>query len=145
MASIVFNVAKGAFADGTLDWDGDDIRVLLLSDDTDIDTDLATVAAVLGEAGNTEITTTGYTRKVIANRAVAVNSGDDRAELDGDDAEWLAIGDNTQTAVAALVYQHDAGGDSASVPIAYVDFTDTTLNGGDFTVQWSSDGIITLS
>jgi len=145
MASIVFNAAKGAFADGTLDWDDDDIRVLLLSDDADIDTDLTTVAAVLAETNNTEVTTTGYSRKVIANRTVTVNSGDDRAELDGDDVEWLAIGDNTETAVAALVYQHDAGGDSASLPVAYVDFTDTTLNGGDFTIQWSSDGIITLS
>lgn len=145
MASLVFNVAKGAFADGTLDWDDDDIRVLLLTADTDIDTDLTTVASLLGEAGNTEVTTVNYSRKVIGNRTVSVNSGDDRAELDGDDVEWLSIGDNSQTAVAAVVYQHDTGGDSASVPVAYVDFTDTTLNGGDFTIQWSSDGIITLS
>lgn len=145
MASLVFNAAKGAFADGTLDWDSDDIRVLLLREDSAIDSDLDTIAAVLGEAGNTEITTVGYERKAINNRSVSVNSGSDRAELDGDNVDWIAIGDNTQTTVAALVYQHDAGGDSASVPVAYVDFTDTTLNGGDFTIQWSSDGIITLS
>lgn len=145
MASLVFNVAKGAFADGTLDWDDDDIRVLLLSDDSAIDVDAENLADVIFAVGNDEVSTTNYSRKVIDNRTVTVNSGDDRAELSGDNVEWLAIGDNTETAVAAVVYQHDAGGDNASLPIAYVDFTDTTLNGGDFTIQWSSDGIITLS
>lgn len=138
MPSIAFNVAKGAFTDGTLDWDDNNLEVLLLSSATAIDPDLATLTAVLGEGGNTEVTTTNYSRETLANASVTVDNANNRAVLDADDVTWNSIGDGSESAVGAVIFV-------GTLPVCFVDFTNTVLNGGDFTVQWSANGIITLS
>lgn len=139
MASVIYNVAKGGFADGTLDWDTDTIEVLLLSAvEATPDPDHADLTAVLGDAENTEVTTVNYARQTVAGRTVAVDNVGDRAVLDADDQTWTAIGDGSESAVSAVVFR-------GTLPIALIDFTDTVLNGGDFTIQWSTNGVATLS
>lgn len=139
MPSVVYNVAKGAFADGTLDWDTDAVEVLLLSSvEAAPDPDHATVTAVLGDVENTEVSTTNYARQALAGRSVTVDNTGDRAVLDASDSTWASIGNGAVSAVSALVF-------AGTVPIALIDFTDTVLNGGDFTIQWSVNGVITLT
>lgn len=146
MASFVYTRAKKNIADGTIDLDTHDIRVLLVkvagSTTTDTEADAATISAftTLGE-----LVATDYARKALANEAVNEDTGNDRAEFDADDVTWTALGGAANDTIgAAVVYKHVTN-DTDSIPIAYIDLTDTPTNGGDVTIQWNVEGIVQLT
>ena len=146
MASLVYTRAKKNIADGTIDLDTHDIRVMLLkvaaSTSCDTEGDVATISAftTLGE-----LVATNYVRKALANEAVNEDTVNDRAEFDADDVTWTALGGATNDTIgAALVYKFVTA-DADSIPIAYIELTDTPTNGGDITLQWNSEGIIQLT
>jgi len=146
MASFVYTRAKKNIGDGTIDLDTHDIRVLLLkvaaSTSCDTEADAATISAftTLGE-----LVATNYARKAFANEAVNEDTANDRAEFDADDVVWTALGGATNDTIgAALVYKHVTA-DADSIPIAYIDLTDTPTNGGDITLQWNVEGIVQLT
>lgn len=172
MASFVYTTAKKKAGDGTLDWDAADVaatgtpsagataaagpfRLALLSATTTgaQNADHTTVGGVLDGTNNIEMSTTNYSRKQVTTRTVTektTTAGDTSSTifLDAGDLTWTAIGDGTKSAVAALVFKQATAGEdlnTADVPLFFVDLTDTVLNGGDFTISWSADGIITLS
>lgn len=174
MASFVYTTAKKKAGDGTLDWDAADVaalatpsagataaagpfRIALLEATAAAaqNADHATVGAVLDGTNNIEMVTTAYSRKQLpaAGRAItekATTAGDTASTvfLDAADVTWTGIGDSTKSAVAALVFKQATAGEdlnTADIPLFFVDLTDTVLNGGDFTIAWSADGIVTLS
>lgn len=138
MANLVYNVAKERFAAGNLDWDADTIKVMLVNSSYAVDADHNTVSQVTNELAGT-----GYVRKTLANKVVTKNTTLDRAELDADDVTWTGI--SAGTAAAAIVYEDLGGADSGNYLIGFVDIADTVTNGSDFTIQWSSAGILTLT
>lgn len=148
MASIIYNRAKSGFADGTIDWDTGTIRIALLKAYGTENPDQDFVSEVIDGTNNIEVATSpNYVRKTLT-ATVTTDDANDRAVLDASDVTWTAVGDGTESAVAAVVYLQ-VGGDDATpaddIVICTIDLTDTVLNGGDFTIQFSADGLITLS
>lgn len=136
----VYNIAKGRFTAGTLDWDTTDIRVALIEGaivSGAYDPDLDNIAAVF--AASAEAAGTGYVRKTLDNRVVTVDDTNNRATLFGDALVWS--GANFGTARAILVYIHVDGTDANDIPISFHDagFPIVT-NGGDLTVNWAGAG-----
>lgn len=149
MANFVYNVAKKQLVDGDLDLNlPDDIRVLLLEAATDEDPDDATVSAVLGRAGTTELTSTGYSRQALTGETTSQDDPNDRAEFDADDAVFSGVSQaGSETVVAYLVYKHVTD-DTDSIPILFVDTATglpLTPNGSDITIQWDAEGIMQVS
>ena len=146
MASLVYTRAKKNIADGTIDLDTHDIRVALLkvaaSTSCDTEADAATISAftTLGE-----LVATNYVRKALADEAVNEDTANDRAEFDATDVTWTALGGAANDTIGAALIFKFVTNDADSIPIAYIDLTDTPTNGGDVTIQWNTEGIIQLT
>lgn len=140
MADVTYNYGKGEFAKGNIDWENDTIKIALVTSsytpDKDADENFDDVT--------NEVSGTGYTAggNALANTSVTVDDTNDLAKLDADNEVWS---NSTITARGAVIYK-DSGVDSTSPLICYLDFTeDKTSSSGDFTVEFDSDGILTLS
>lgn len=136
----VYNKAKVNFANGTLDFDTDDIRVALCEGasaagayDPDV-TSLATLFAAMAEASGT-----GYVRKSTLGCSVATDNTNNRAVLKVPAQTWT--GANWGNATAVVVYKHVDGTNANDYPISFHDggFPVTT-NGGDLTVRFGGAG-----
>jgi hypothetical protein len=153
MANVVYNTAKNLFATAQLDWDDNSTTVirLLLHDSTSTYTanpDHNFVSDVVGANGGVEMSGTGYTRKDVATRTSTKDTTDDRAELDAADITWTAI--NAGTAKAAIIYKQTGGDDTTPANDDLICYIDTggfpiVTNGGDLTIQWSTNGIIAIA
>ena len=146
MASLVYTRAKFQIANGDIDLTGDDIRVMLVkvsgstTTDTEEDVTLMNGFSTLGE-----LVATNYVRKALANEAVNEDTANDRAEFDADDVVWSSLGGATNDTIGALLVLKHVTNDADSIPIAYIELTDTTTNGGDITVSWNVEGILQLT
>lgn len=147
MANLMYNSAKGGFADGTLDWDTHDIRVALLMTNTTADTENDAMVNLDDFTTLDECDATGYVRQALANEAVNVDDGNDRAELDADNASFAGLsGDATRDIQGALVYKHVDGTDANDIVIAFVDFTsDIPKEATQIDIPWNAEGIIQLA
>ena len=80
MAVVKYNRAMRDMLNGDIDFNApDDFRVLALELATDINPDDVDVATVLGRAGTTEATHTGYARQNLGSDAVTQDDVNDRA------------------------------------------------------------------
>jgi len=148
MGNAAFNIAMGGIGgEGTIiDLDGDDIRMLLLKvaptfpGDLDVDniTDLLAGSADEADATN-------YVRKALALTTVTDDT-DNRGEVtSGGTTTWTALGGaSNNDIVGAVVYKHVTN-DGDSIPIAYIELTDTPTNGGDFSVSFSGNLMFTIT
>jgi len=129
----VYNLASG----------GDTIKTILVGAYTpDIDTHLD-----YGDVSGTEYATgAGYTElgETLAGQDVTLDTGNDRGKFDGTDETWTSLGPLTPTHPSyAIMYDADA---SVAAPlIAYWEVSGTAPNGGDYTLQWGTNGIILLT
>lgn len=140
MADVFYNGFKKNIMNGNIDFDTDTIKVALVTSaytpDVDTHEDFADVT--------NEVTGTGYTAggDTITNPAVTQDNTGDTGVFDGDDVSWPS---STITARGAVIYK-DTGNAATSWLIAYLDFTtDESSSDGTFSIQWSADGILTLS
>jgi hypothetical protein len=133
MASVIFNNAKKLLGDGTINWPANTIRVALVTTAYTPDID----AHLYVSSITNELSGTGYSRKDLANKSVVVDNANDRADYKADNVTWTAISASGATAGAAVVYKFGTV-DGDSPLIAYVDITDTIMNGGDFTIKWDN-------
>jgi hypothetical protein len=93
-----------------------------------------------------ELSGTGYAggfngsgRKALASRAVTQDDSNDWSYFDAADLTWTAI--NAGTVGYAIVIK-EVTADSDSPILVVVDVSpDIVTNGGDYTIQWASDGI----
>ncbi len=146
VASVFYNEAKAAFANGSIDWDADDIRVALLMTNTTADTEQDTIKFVTDFTTLDECDATGYARLALANEAVNIDDGNDRAELDADDSSFTSLsGDGTRDVQGALIYKHVTN-DTDSPAIAFVDFSaDIPSTATQIDVPWNAEGILQLT
>lgn len=152
MASFVYNTAAKEMWDGTVDLLNDTIKVMLVDSTYSPDRDDDVVDAGGGsDAADAEISVSGYTggyggagRKTLGTKAITTDKTNDRAEFDAANSSWTALGSGA-TIVGAIVIKEGPSADTASRLIAYLDFTDTATNGGDFTLQYDAEGIIQLA
>jgi hypothetical protein len=99
-----------------------------------------------------EIVATNYTggfngagRKAVT-KTPSVQQANDRVIVVLSDLTWTALGGAVNDTVAGLLLIREITNDAASLLIAYIDFTDTPTNGGDFTVDFDAvDGNLRIA
>ncbi len=133
-ASVVFNIAKGAFAEKVRD-DATKLGILLLkvveSDAALIDR--ATIAVVV--ANSTEADFTNYSRKTSITGTLTVDNTNDRVDVDTPDQTWTAAGGATNNTLVKIVFFYDEGGtDATRIPLTAHSF-DLGTNGSDLIAQ----------
>ena len=140
MASYCFGQFPNKALNGEIDWDTDTIKVSLHTSSFTPNQD---TMDYYDDVDN-EVSGTGYTSggATLANASLSYDGGTNVNKLDADDVTWSS---STITARYAVVYK-DTGVDSTSPLIGYVDFEEDIIsNNGDFTISWSSSGIITFT
>lgn len=151
MADLTYNAAKDRLGAGTTIWNSASLKILLVTSTyVPVATDLFVSTAV---ASSAEIVATNYTggfggagRKVLGTKSHAVNQGSNRAEFFGILPTWTALGGATNATIAGAVLFEEITSDAASPLIAYYTVTPaTTTNGGDFTLSWTTNLLLTLT
>ena len=127
MSNALYDKGREGFLDGSIDWDTDDIRCILI-DTADYSVDLATHDNLDDVPGDARVATSGaFTGKTVA-AGVADAADVTLSSVTGDTCE------------AIVIYKH-TGTESTSRLIAYIDSATgvpVTPNGGDITIQWDS-------
>lgn len=127
MANALYDKGRQGFLDGSIDWDTNDIRVILI--------DVADYTVNLATHDNLDDIPAGA--RVAVSGALAGKTVVDGV-ADADDKTLTAVtGDPSE---ALVIYQH-TGTESTSRLIAYIDTATglpVTPNGGDITIQWDS-------
>ena len=157
--SAVYNLAKKELLDGLLDLTGDTIHgVLIQILDTVDNPDHDNLSDLT--LGTNEMSQTGYVsghgnagRKILDQGAVAsVDDANNRAEWVASNAAspppyevvWTSLG-GTQTVRGNVIHRKGTSDDTDALNVVYVALSDTVTNGGDFTIQYDTDGIIQLT
>ncbi len=147
MASKVNNYFKQRVAEGEIDLDADTLKILLVTDQTTADTE-GNIQTLSGYATLGEFDGANYEVKTLANLTHALDTGNERFELDADNVTYTALGaSGTQNNVqGVLLYKHVDGTDANDQPIAFIEFSSTlTPDGSDVTISWDAEGILQLT
>lgn len=93
------------------------------------------------DAASTELTGTGYTAggKALSNQDVTQDDANDRGVFDADDLTWTGLDAGTPSHGVMYDDTH-----AQKLVIAYWEVT-TASNGGNYTLQWGTNGIILLT
>lgn len=134
MADSVYNNGKG-------DIDSTDLRVLLVKSTYTFSADHEDVADVVAS----ECDFTNYARKALTGESETYVPASDLWKLDADDpSTWTSAGGATNNTVGGMIVFAYAAADADAKLYTYHDtgFPKTT-NGGDLTVTFHADGIMT--
>jgi len=127
MANALYDKGREGFLDGSIDWDTDDIRCILV-DAADYTVDLATHDNLDDIPAPARVAVSG----ALTGKTVAAGVAD------ADDVTFASVtGDPCE---AIVIYKH-TGVESTSRLIAYIDSATglpVTPNGGDITTQWDN-------
>lgn len=135
----LYNYVKKEILDGNIDLVTDTLKVALMNSayvpSIDSHDKWASISAN-DESGS------GYSaggKALASSKATTIDDVSDLAKFDAKDLTWTSL--SVGTPAAAVLYDTTTSG---SILVAYWSLA-TASNGGDFTLQWSSSGIITLS
>lgn len=124
----------------------DVIKVILVSGHTPtID---AADSVLLDVSGDEYGAGLGYTvgGNTLAGQATSQNDTDDRGEFDGTDLTWTSLGTLSPALPShTIMYDDTPAAPQADPLIAYWVLGTTATNGGDYTLQWGTNGIILLT
>lgn len=137
MANVIFNDLKESLLRARINFASDTIKVMLTTSSYTPDQD---AHDMIDDVTN-EVTGTGYTAggATLANKSVTQDNTNNLAYFDADDVVWSS---STITARYAVIYK-DTGTPSTSNLIAVIDFgSDQISSSGNFTIQWSANGIL---
>lgn len=139
MADLIFNNFLGDIGNGTIDWDTDSFKCMLVTATytPDIDTHINR------DDVSNEVVGTGYTLggAAMSGEAVTVDNTNDWGKYDADNVQWVT---STITARAAIVYK-DVGTAATDILVGYWDFGGDIVSTADtFTVTWGANGLFTL-
>jgi len=140
MANLIYDSFKGGM-NGDFDWDdaGQAIKVMLVQSGYSPVNTHDFKSDITNEASGTNYSAGGQT---LNGRSVTIDNGNNKAVYDATDALWAS---SSVTARGAVIYK-DTGNASTSPLVGYVDFgSDKQSINGDFTIQWSADGIFTIA
>lgn len=140
---VVYGSLKTALLNGDIDLSGDStghvIKTMLVKAayTPDVDTDAAYADVSGNECSGTGYTATGET---LASQSVAYVAGSNLAKFDGTDETWSSLNVSAGGDPAwAVMYDS-----TVDILMAYWEIA-TATNGGDWTLQWHANGIMTLS
>jgi hypothetical protein len=139
--SKVYNPGLLKLLDGTIDFENDTIKLLLVDTNhsfTKSDEFVSDIVA--NEATNSS--GSGYERKTLANASIALDAGNDRVEFDADDISYTAV--DAGTIASAIIYK-EVTNDADSPLIADIDFTDLVTNGSDVDLQVNAEGFFFIT
>lgn len=138
MADFVFNIAKGAAAEKVRDAAANVLLLVLEAAEADAALkDHDDLAALLGAAGNTEWTATGYARKTGLTGTITVDDSNERVDVDLPDQTWNSVTGSAST--DAIAAYEESASDAGRVPLTNHDFA-ATPDGGDITIQFNAAG-----
>lgn len=152
--NLMYNIAKKQFGDGSIDWDtSTGIKVALVSTKYVANADHAKfdIAASTMDPAAHEVSGTGYSSggAALGSRAVTQQDGNDRAIYDAADSTWGGLDVGVLGGAVTYFVPSGQGANSSNwVLIAYNNSTTAfpfTSNGGDFTLQYSSAGVLNLT
>ena len=135
MASGIYNRFKANLMNKEVDLEADTVKVMLLSGGHSF----TAAHNTIGQVAVNEISGTGYTASgaTLAGKAVTQAA---TTKFDGTDSAWTTA---TFTTAHAVLYDDSVATDDL---ICSFDFGgNQTVSSGTFTIQWHSDGIITLA
>ena len=126
MANAVYNKARQAYLAGDLDWDANNIKVVLVT------------------SGYTFSQAHEYLSSIAAGYRVATSGNlSGKSVVDGvADADDVIISEVSGSQIAAIVIYQDSGSEATSRLIVYIDDATglpCTPNGSDITIVWPSD------
>ncbi len=150
MASAWFTQGLKKILDGTIDLDTTTLVIILVDSGYTFNKDHDVIDNGANDATDpsfNEILATNYVpgfgaggRKT-ASITMQVNDTSDRVDIAIGDLTWTALGGAVNDTPAAAILAFETGGaDTATVPITYLDFTDTPSNGGNFTLDFATLG-----
>ena len=140
-AGIIYDRFKQGVMQGDYDLTGANIKVMM------------TYAAYTPNAAThddktdvtNEVTGSGYVAggEALDTPVVTKETGHGKFDDDGTNTTWASLLiDTTPTPSWAVMYDDDSTGD---LLIAYWELGTTATNGGDYTLQWSASGIVTIT
>jgi len=135
----LYNNFKEELMLGQIDLVDDTVKVALVTGHTpDIDTH-----DFFDDVSGDEESGTGYTAggETLASKTVTQDNTNDRAAWDAADVTWSGL--DVGTPSHAIVYK-STGVASTSALIGYWEL-ETASNGGDYTLQWGANGLITAT
>lgn len=127
MANALYDRGRQGFLAGEIDWDANDIRIILI-DEADDTIDLAVDEDLADRAGAARVATSSALGSKTTTAGVADAADVTLSSVTGDVSESIDI------------YQH-TGTESTSLMIANIDTATglpVTPNGGNITVQWDA-------
>jgi hypothetical protein len=137
---MIYNSFKKRLADGSINLSSDTIKVMLTTSAYTPDQD----AHEFVSSVTNEVSGTGYTAggEALAGKAATQDNTDNEGVWDANDVTWAS---STITARKAVIYK-DTGNPATSPLIACIDFgSDKTSSGGNFVIQWNSEGILNFN
>lgn len=149
--SLIYNQWKELEGNNTINWVTDTLKVLLVGSTYSANADDSFVSPTI--AAGQELSGTGYAggyggsgRKTLSSKTVVRNDTNDRAEFNAAAVTWSGINAGT-IAAAVIIRERTSTGDTMSELIAYVNTGGfpVVTNGGDFTMTWSSNGVLQLT
>lgn len=135
MANLIYNSAKAAIGNGSIDWDsgGQTYRAVLCTSSYSPNQD---THVFVSDVTN-ELSGGGYTRKDLAGRAVTVDNTNDRADYKADTLLWSAL---TGAPAWCLIFKF-VSTDADSPLVCALDIPDQTLNAADFRVKFDGQEV----
>lgn len=142
MASKTYgNLMKAAF-NKEVDYDTDDIKVMLLSAAYSPNQD---GHDYLDDVIANEVQGAGYTSggKTLTGKSVTYDSATNTTKFDADDVSWA---NSTVTARYAVVYDNSGATNAQKALLAFYDFTtDRASSNGEFVIRWGADGLFSTT
>lgn len=141
----IYNSFKKYVMDGVFDLDGAAALQVTLHTGYSPDIDSHTIWGDTG-VSSTEITGTGYVAdgKVLASPATTQDNTNDRGKFDANDLTWTSLTLSPATPSHLILWDN-----TPTTPvdplIAYWILGTTATNGGDYTIQWGSNGILLVT
>lgn len=141
MANVIYNSFKRDIANGSIDLDTDNIKLMLVTSAYSPNIDSHTKRSDI----TNEVVGAGYTAGGVslANKTITVSNTTDKGVFDADD---ITIANATITARGAVLYKARGGASTADELIGYLDFnSDVTATAGNFVITFDGNGILTIS
>ena len=139
MASKAYGQFIGKALNKEIDWDSDDIKVMLVSSSYSPNQD---THDYLDDVVANEVSGTGYTAGGISltGKTNTYDAATNTIVLDAADVTWP---NSTVTARYAVLYNNSGASNATKPLIAYVDFvSDQSSTAGNFTITWDPAGIV---
>lgn len=135
------NTFLGYIMDGTIDLDTDDLKVMLL---TSSHTQNRDTQEFIDDVSANEVSGAGYTAggAEVTGASVTVNNTTDKGVFDADDVTWA---DATITARYAALYVDTTDPETSPIVQIFDLGSDKSSTAGDFSLQWSANGILTAA